>query len=80
MLHFVGFRGDEYNRAIRVFGPPDFIHRDWDWRAFHEVAPGDVVVFGPKGYPSKGHLVVESVERYGPAIIYNYTYDDSSFF
>lgn len=32
-LHFVGFRGDEYNRAVAVFGTPDFIHRSWDARA-----------------------------------------------
>lgn len=25
-LHFVGFCGDEYSRAVLVFGEPDFIH------------------------------------------------------
>lgn len=44
-LHFVGFRGDEYLRALRVFGRPDFIHIGWDLRAQREIAPGDVVVF-----------------------------------
>lgn len=44
-LHFVGFRGDEYVRAQRVFGRPDFIHIGWDLRAQREIAPGDVVVF-----------------------------------
>jgi hypothetical protein len=44
-VHFVGFRGDEYSRALRVFGPPDFIHRGWDLRAQREIAPDDVVVF-----------------------------------
>lgn len=32
-IHFVGFRGDEYTRACKVFGKPDFIHRIWDVRA-----------------------------------------------
>ncbi|WOF44335.1 hypothetical protein KNJ79_05230 [Sphingopyxis indica] len=44
-LHFVWFRGDEYNRAIRVFGPPDFIHIGWDRRARREVLPDDIVIF-----------------------------------
>lgn len=44
-MHFVGFRGDEYWRAIRVFGPPDFIHVGWDSWAKLDVAAGDVVVF-----------------------------------
>lgn len=44
-LHFVGFKGDEYVRAIRLFGQPDFIHPGYDLRAFREIAPGDIVVF-----------------------------------
>lgn len=44
-LHFVGFRGDEYHRAIRIFGRPDFIHIGWDLRAQRKIAEGDVVVF-----------------------------------
>jgi len=64
-LHFVGFRGDEYNRAIKVFGPPDFIHNIWDARAVAEVFSGDVVVLGPKGFTD---------------LVYPYTYDDSSKF
>lgn len=31
--------------AARVFGVPDFVHYKWDARAWHDVAPGDVVVF-----------------------------------
>lgn len=45
LLHFVGFRGDEYTRACRAFGLPDFIHRGWDLRAQREIAPKDTVVF-----------------------------------
>lgn len=44
-VHYVGFRGDEYSRAQRIFGPPDFIHRWWDRRAQLEIADGDLVVF-----------------------------------
>jgi len=44
-VHFVGFSGDEYARAVRVFGRPSFIHRWWDRRAQREIADGDVVVF-----------------------------------
>ncbi len=44
-LHFVGFRGDEYSAALRIFGPPDFIHIGWDRWARQEVMPGDIAVF-----------------------------------
>lgn len=43
--HFVGFRGDEYTRACRVFGEPDFVHILWDRRARREIAPGDRIIF-----------------------------------
>ncbi len=44
-LHFVGFRGDEHSAALRIFGPPDFIHIGWDRWARQEVMPGDIAVF-----------------------------------
>jgi len=44
-VHFVGFRGDEYTAAVRVFGRPNFIHRIWDIRAAAEIQPEDLVVF-----------------------------------
>jgi hypothetical protein len=47
-LHFVGFRGDEYTTAVRIFGLPDFIHRNWDVRVLFggELDPTvDVLVF-----------------------------------
>lgn len=62
-LHFVGFCGEEYNSAVRVFGTPDFIHRSWDLRALTEIAPLDTVVFA-KGSPNDP-----------PGI---YSFDDSS--
>lgn len=44
-VHYVGFRGDEFVRARRIFGGPVFIHRRWDRRAQRDVGPGDVVIF-----------------------------------
>ncbi len=46
-VHFVGFKDDAYNRAVKIFGRPDFVHRFWDKRAVGDVVPGiDTVVFG----------------------------------
>jgi len=47
MMHFVGFTGEEYVRACRVFGRPDFVHRfnDDRFKFGGEFAPGDVAVF-----------------------------------
>lgn len=45
LTHFVGFRGDEYLAAVRVWGWPDFIHRGWDRRGQRDIAAGDTVVF-----------------------------------
>ena len=46
-VHFIGFRGDEYTSAVRVFGKPDFVHRRWDVRAAFggERHPDDTLVF-----------------------------------
>jgi len=63
-VHFVGFRGDEYVRAQKVFGPPDFVHVNHDVRVAGDVAPGDTVVFA-NGFEAK----------WSP-----YVHDDSSFF
>ena len=38
-VHFVGFRGDRFQRAVRVFGYPDFVHYVWDHRAVEEFDP-----------------------------------------
>ena len=51
-VHFIGFRGEEYWSAVRVFGRPDFIHPGWDKRALREIAEGDVVIFAA-GNPDK---------------------------
>ena len=65
MIHFVRFKDDRYLRAVRVFGPPDFIHRFWDARAVCEVVPGDVVIFaeGDESQP-----------------VVQFAYDDSAYF
>jgi len=46
-IHFIGFRGEEYHSAIRVWGPPDLIHRWADKRFWlgGELCPGDTCVF-----------------------------------
>jgi hypothetical protein len=45
VTHFVGFRGEEYWSAVRVWGLPHYVHRGWDLRAQREIAEGDIVVF-----------------------------------
>ena len=50
-VHFVGFRGDEYNRAQKVW-KVDFVHVCNDRRFEAEVFEGDVVVFA-NGYENK---------------------------
>jgi len=44
-VHFVGFRGEEYWSAVKVWGLPDYYHLGWDLRARREIADGDVIVF-----------------------------------
>lgn len=50
-VHFIGFRGEEYWNAVKVFGIPDFIHLIHDHRMYGDVGPDDVLVFGPKADP-----------------------------
>jgi hypothetical protein len=44
-LHFVGFKDDRYWNAVRIWGAPDFLHRNYDRRAWQEIVEGDVAVF-----------------------------------
>lgn len=44
-LHFVGFRGDEYHSAVRIWGRPNFIHPVWDRWAEQDMHPVDTVIF-----------------------------------
>ena len=63
LVHFVGFRGEEYHNAVRAFGLPDVVHRVWDCRAQREIAAADTVVF------AKGDDTWEPSQ---------YNYDDSN--
>lgn len=51
-VHFIGFRGEEYNTASRVYGKPDYIHKNWDRRARREIDfDADVLVFANAATP-----------------------------
>jgi len=52
-VHYVGFRGDEYVRAYRIWRGPAYIHKVYDERVFTEVGDSDIVIFGPKYKYSK---------------------------
>ena len=54
ILHFVGFRGEEYRHATKIFGLPDMVHRFLDPRAVAEFAKGDTVVYA-NGAEDKFH-------------------------
>jgi len=57
-VHFVGFRGEEYHSAVRVWGKPDFFHRNWDVRVKHGGEydkDNDVVVFAKGDENSRLH-------------------------
>lgn len=54
-VHFVGFRGEEYWSAVRVWGRPGFIHMGNDPRMRREMHPADTIVFanGSEARPSE---------------------------
>lgn len=45
VVHFVGFRGEEYWSAVKVFGLPHMVHMGWDKRAQRDISEDDLVVF-----------------------------------
>ena len=47
-VHYIGFRGDEFARAERVFGGPVVIHRVHDQRAQRDIGTEDLVIFANK--------------------------------
>jgi hypothetical protein len=55
-IHFVWFRGDEYSRACRIWGRPDFVHIGWDRRAAREIGPLDTVVFARGEFDQLPHV------------------------
>lgn len=53
-LHFIGFRKDEYNSAVKIWGQPDFIHPVHDRRAYVEIDTDiDTLVFANKAKPDQ---------------------------
>ena len=66
-VHFIGFDPSDtmkWQRAVAIFGPPDFVHRVWDVRAASggERAPQDVIVFakGTDADPPRVHVFDDS--------------------
>jgi hypothetical protein len=49
-VHFIGFRGEEYWSAVRVWGKPHFIHERATWSCLGEIAAQDKVIFGPHAF------------------------------
>lgn len=49
-VHFIGFRGEEYWSAVKVWGKPDFVHLKATWSCLGEIDADDIVVFGPKAF------------------------------
>lgn len=76
MIHFVGFKDDRIWNARRVWGEPDFYHRNWDQRAWQEVVPGDVAVFASEVVCDRktGEIVVKCTPDEPPRPI---SWDDS---
>jgi len=52
-VHFIGFRGEEYWSAVKIFGVPDFIHLIHDSRLYGDVGEHDILIFGPKADPNR---------------------------
>lgn len=65
-VHFVGFRGEEYWSAVRIWGKPGMIHILWDRRAQRDIHPEyDTVIF------AKGDWTQPLSKYNGPDIIEN---------
>jgi len=71
IVHFFGFRGNEYNSAVRIWGQPDFIHPVHDRRAYVEYDPNnDIGIFANKETEEKIHKYrreyadMKKVDRY----------------
>lgn len=63
-VHFIGFRGEEYWSAVRIWGEPHMIHMGWDLRARREIGEGDLVVFanGHGEAPPRFHNYPDLIE------------------
>lgn len=49
-LHFVGFRGEEYWSAVRIWGKPDYTWPQATFQILGDCAPADTVIFGPSAF------------------------------
>ena len=51
-VQFIGFRGDEYYSAVKIWGEPDFIHPVNDYRANVDIDwENDIIIFAGKERP-----------------------------
>jgi hypothetical protein len=70
-VHFVGFRGEEYWSAVKIWGLPDFIHIGWDRYAMHAIIPEDTVVFAKGEWTQEpNHYGYPDMKR-GPLHLYD---------
>jgi hypothetical protein len=49
-VHFIGFRGDEYWSAVRIWGKPDYTWPQATWHILGDIAPEDTVIFAAKAF------------------------------
>ncbi|WP_245653812.1 hypothetical protein [Novosphingobium rosa] len=70
-LHFVGFRGEEYWSAVKVWGVPDFIHIGWDRYAMHAIDPQDTVIFARGDWTQEPNAYGYPDMKRGPLHLYD---------
>ena len=57
IVQFIGFRGEEYNSAVKIWGKPDFIHPVNDYRSNVEIDwENDIIIFAGKEFPGVKRL------------------------
>jgi len=68
VVHFVGFRGEEYWSAVKVFGLPHMVHMGWDRRAQRDIGEDDLVVFakGDETQPLAAYNYPDIIEAKEP--------------
>jgi len=49
-LHFIGFRGEEYWSAVRVWGKPDYVWPKATWSVLGEISGEDTIIFAKHAY------------------------------
>ena len=64
-VHFIGFRGDEYYSAVKIWGEPDFIHPVNDYRANVDIDwENDIIIFAGKERPGVKRFLAIIYQRY----------------